>query len=79
MKLVQKLWGLRHPESRRLVVNFQKSMTNSRMSISEERTQEILKHKKQVPILNKCNYQLDEKVVQDAKISPLLVRKRSED
>ena len=43
---VSKLWGHKHPECRKLVIDFQKSVAKSRMSVSNEKTQEILKHKK---------------------------------
>ena len=36
---VSKLWGNKHPECRKLVIDFQKSVAKSRMSVSNEKTQ----------------------------------------
>ena len=78
MEIVSRLCGSAHEESKDLAAQFQKSLARSYMSVSNERAEEIAQRNPELPILNKYEFPLDEQVVKDSSISPLLVRKRPE-
>ena len=68
LKTVERLWGVKHPESRDLAEKLYGEMTKQILTKKSPERMEVK--------LDRVQYKLDPTVVQDSRINPRLVKKR---
>ena len=74
VETIKQLFGSNHVECRDMINDLMLAMTKSEVSLTQERAMEIINRPKNVPYLEKKDYQVNAIIEKEAKINPLLIK-----